>query len=93
MFGSRVMRWLTSWSKKRALKEICKSQVSIGTNLEGRIRTGCFSGNTLKDIVDEAVEDGHSLVGDTGIRVDLLEDFESSSVDVQCKNRKENTPL
>ena len=77
MSESRVMRWWTSWSKKRALKKICKSQASIGTNLEGRIRTGCFSGNALKDIVDERIKDGHRLVGDTSIRVDLLEDYTS----------------
>ena len=38
-------------------------------------RTGCLSGNTLEDIVDEGVENGHRLVGDTSVRVDLLEDF------------------
>ena len=47
--------------------------MSIDTNLEGRIRTGCFRCNALKDIVDERVEDGHGLVGDTGVRVHLLE--------------------
>ena len=74
------MRSLTSWSKKRALKKIHKFQVSIDTDLEDRIRTGCFSGNTLKDIVDEGVKDGHRLVGDTGIRVHLLEHCKTSSV-------------
>ena len=34
-----------------------------------------FSGDTLEDIVDEGVHDGHTLLGDTGIRVDLLEDL------------------
>ena len=33
----------------------------------------CLSGNALEDIIDEGVHDGHSLLGDTGIRVDLLE--------------------
>jgi len=32
-------------------------------------------GNAFEDIVDEAVQDGHSLVGDTSIGVDLLEDL------------------
>ena len=35
----------------------------------------CLSGNALEDIIDEGVHDGHSLLGDTGIRVDLLEDL------------------
>ena len=32
---------------------------------------GC---DTLEDIVDEGVQDGHGTVGDTGVWVDLLED-------------------
>lgn len=32
---------------------------------------GC---DTLEDVVDERVQDGHGAVGDTGVRVDLLED-------------------
>jgi hypothetical protein len=32
---------------------------------------GC---NTLKDVVDERVQDGHGTVGDTSVGVDLLED-------------------
>jgi hypothetical protein len=34
-----------------------------------------FRGNALKDIVDEGVHDGHALLGDTRIRVNLLEDL------------------
>lgn len=40
----------------------------------GEQRTGSFGGNPLKYIVDKRVKDGHRLVGDTGVRVDLLED-------------------
>jgi hypothetical protein len=32
---------------------------------------GC---NTLEDVVDERVQDGHGTVGDTSVGVDLLED-------------------
>jgi len=32
-------------------------------------------GNAFEDIVDEAVQNGHSLVGDTSIGVNLLEDL------------------
>jgi hypothetical protein len=34
-----------------------------------------FGGNALEDIVDEGVHDGHTLLGDTSIGVDLLEDL------------------
>ena len=36
--------------------------------------TGSLSGDPLEDIVDEGVENGHRLVGDTSVRVDLFED-------------------
>ena len=36
---------------------------------------GGLAGNALEDIVDEGVQDGHGLVGDTGVGVDLLEDL------------------
>jgi len=36
---------------------------------------GGLTGDTLKDVVDEGVQDGHGLVGDTGIGVDLLQDL------------------
>ena len=38
-------------------------------------RTGCLCGDALEDIIDERVEDGHRLVRNSGIRVDLLEDY------------------
>ena len=40
----------------------------------GVAHTGSLGSNALEDVVDEGVEDGHRLVGDTSIRVDLLED-------------------
>lgn len=36
---------------------------------------GGFTGNPLEDVVDERVHDGHGLVGDTSVGVDLLEDL------------------
>lgn len=36
-----------------------------------RVHTGCFCCDALKDVVDKGVQDGHCLVGDTGIRVHL----------------------
>ena len=38
-------------------------------------RTGGFGSDTLEDIVHERVQDSHSLVRDTSIGVDLLEDW------------------
>ena len=40
------------------------------------VETGQFSGftsDTFKDVVDEGVEDRHTLLGDTNFRVDLLQ--------------------
>jgi hypothetical protein len=34
-----------------------------------------LSGDALEDIIDEGVHDGHTLLTDTGVGVDLLEDF------------------
>lgn len=34
---------------------------------------GGFGGDSLEDIVDERVHDGHGLLGDTGIWVSLLQ--------------------
>ena len=36
-------------------------------------KTTSLGGNAIKDIVDEGVHDGHALLGDSRIRVDLLE--------------------
>jgi hypothetical protein len=36
---------------------------------------GGFRSNTFKDIIDEGVQDGHGLVGDTSIGVNLLQDL------------------
>ena len=38
-------------------------------------QTAGLGGDTLEDIVDEAVHDGHGLTGDAGVRVDLLENL------------------
>lgn len=54
-----------------------------GLDLTGRDRRllrvrgelGGFGGDALEDVVDEGVENGHGLVGDTGIGVDLLKDW------------------
>jgi len=36
-------------------------------------QSSCFSSNTIKDIIDKRVHNGHSLLGNSSIRVDLLE--------------------
>ncbi len=45
-----------------------------GLLVVGRELSG-LSGNTLEDVVDEGVHDGHSLLADAGVGVDLLEDL------------------
>jgi hypothetical protein len=50
------------------------------------VLTGSLSGDAFEDIVDERVEDGHSLVRDTSIRVDLLEDWDITIRDKQVDN-------
>ena len=34
---------------------------------------GSLSGDTLEDVVDEGVQDGHGTVGDTSVGVNLLQ--------------------
>ena len=38
-------------------------------------RTRSLGSNALENVVDEGVKDGHRLVGDTSIGVDLLKDY------------------
>lgn len=38
-------------------------------------KLGSLRGDALEDIVDEGVEDRHGAVGDTSVRVDLLQDL------------------
>ena len=66
------MRWWTSSSTRRALE----GGLAAGSRGMGEgTRTGCLGGNALEDVVDKRVENGHGLVGDTSVRVDLLEDW------------------
>lgn len=54
-----------------------------GLNLSGRdggllvvsSQLGGLGSDTLEDVVDERVQDGHGTVGDTSVRVNLLEDL------------------
>ena len=39
------------------------------------ILTGSLGRNALEDVVDKGVEDGHRLVGDTSVGMDLLKDY------------------
>ena len=49
-----------------------------GLSLVVSDESGGFTGDSLENVVDERVHDGHGLLGDTGLGVDLLED----SVDI-----------
>jgi len=51
------------------------SILARSTKIDRRMRTGSFSGDTLEDVVDKRVQDSHSLVGDTSVRVYLLEHY------------------
>jgi len=69
MFEFRAKRSLTFWSKPPVLEKLLeKARARKIARL-----TGSLSGNAFENIVDERVEDGHRLVRDTGIRVNLLE--------------------
>ena len=46
---------------------------SDGASLVVVSKTAGFSRDTLEDVVHERVHDRHSLGGDTGVRVDLLQ--------------------
>lgn len=74
MFEFLVKRLLTSWSKQQVLDEKRTVRLNVQNSQQKRQLTGCLSGNAFEDIVDETVENSHRLVGDTSIRVDLLED-------------------
>lgn len=43
-------------------------------------KLGSLSGYALEDVVDEGVQDGHGTVGDTGVWVNLLEDWKTKRV-------------
>ena len=38
-------------------------------------QSASLSSNTLEDVIDEGVHDGHGLAGDTSVGVDLLQDL------------------
>ena len=38
-------------------------------------QSGSLSSDSLKDVVDKAVHDGHGFAGDTGVWVHLFQDF------------------
>lgn len=46
-----------------------------------------LSGDALKDVVHEGVEDGHGTVGDTSVGVDLLEDWRGGMSALEAKTR------
>ena len=48
---------------------------SDGGSLVVVSQSGGFGGDSLEDVVDEAVHDGHGLAGHSGVGVNLLQDF------------------
>lgn len=60
-----------------------QDQANRGLDLSGRDggllvvrgKLGCLSGDSLEDVIDKRVQDGHGTVGDTSVGVDLLQDL------------------
>lgn len=46
-------------------------------------KLGRLGGDALEDVVDERVEDRHGTVGDTGVWVDLLENWKKRRVSMR----------
>ena len=70
-FTDSVLGKLTRKHKTDGSLDLARAQSSllvVSGKLSGLV------GNTLENVVDERVHDGHSLLGDTSIGVDLLED-------------------
>jgi cyanophycinase-like exopeptidase len=74
---------------QRVLKQIISHDVCE----EGKNElTGSLRGNTLKDVVDKRVKNGHSLVGDTSVGVNLLQDWVQVSTS-STRRQQFNSPL
>ena len=67
MLGKLSWKHKTNGSLDLSARKSCL--LVVGGKLSG------FGGDTFKDIVDEGVHDRHTLLGDTGIGVDLLQDL------------------
>ena len=64
---------------KLSRKHQTDSSLDLSAGKSGLLVVGgklsSFGGNALKDVIDERVHDGHALLGDTSIRVDLLQNL------------------
>ena len=67
MLGKLSWKHKTNGSLDLSARKSCL--LVVGGKLSG------FGGDTFKDIVDEGVHDRHTLLGDTGIGVDLLQNL------------------
>jgi translation initiation factor IF-1 len=75
------MRRTEVWISREEMVDFFEYDASSAWDVRGEIgwrtqraRTGRLSGDTLEDVVDKGVEDGHRLVGNTSVGVDLLKD-------------------
>ena len=77
--GDSLGTFRDSMLGKLSRKHEADSSLDLSARKSGLLVVGgklsSLSGNALKDIFDEGVHDRHSLLGDTSIRVDLLEDL------------------
>lgn len=77
------------------MRVLTQQLISCPSKARGKLRlTRRLSRDALEDVVDERVQDGHRLVGDTSIRVDLLEDYTlRENLNPSAKSEKPNSPL
>ena len=75
--GDSLGTFRDSMLGKLSRKHKTDSSLDLSARESGLLVVGgklsSFSGNALKDIIDERVHDGHALLTDSGIRVDLLQ--------------------
>jgi hypothetical protein len=71
-----VLGQLTGQDKSHGCLDFARRD---GRLLVVRRKLGCLGGNALEDVVDEGVQDGHGTVGDTGVGVDLLENWKKNA--------------
>ena len=77
--GDSLGTFRDSMLGKLSRKHKTDSSLDLSTGQGGLLvvsgKLSSLSSNALKDIIDEGVHDRHSLLGDTSIRMDLLQDL------------------
>ena len=71
-FGDGVFGQFTWKQKSDSSLDFARAD---GASLVVMGQSGSLGGDSFKDVVDEGVHDGHGFGGDSGVWVDLLQDF------------------